>query len=59
MQDRLPSGTDTGMITGKRVLVVDDEFMVAAMLVDALEEAGAVPVGPASSLREGLDMVSA
>lgn len=47
------------MITGKRVLVVDDEFMVAAMLVDALEEAGAVPVGPASSLREGLDMVAA
>lgn len=46
------------MIAGKRVLVVDDEFMVAAMLVDALEEAGAVPVGPASTVREGLEMVA-
>ena len=47
------------MIAGKRILVVDDEFMVAAMLVDALEDAGAVPIGPASTLREGLDMVAA
>ena len=47
------------MITGKRVLVVDDEFMVAAMLTNALEDAGAEPVGPASTVREALDMVAA
>ncbi len=34
------------MITGKRILVVEDEFIVAAMLCDILEDAGAVPIGP-------------
>lgn len=45
------------MIRGKRILVVEDEFMVAAMLTDALEDAGAVPVGPASSVVEGLGLI--
>jgi len=45
------------MISGKRVLVVEDEFMVAAMLADALDEEGAIPIGPASSVNEGLSLI--
>lgn len=41
-------------IAGRRILVVEDEFMVAAMLADALEEAGAIVLGPAANLAEGL-----
>ena len=33
------------MIEGKRILVVEDEFIVAAMLCDTLEDSGAVPLG--------------
>lgn len=47
------------MMAGKHVLVVDDEFMVAAMLVDTLEDIGAIPVGPASSVAEALGLVTA
>lgn len=42
------------MIAGKRVLVVEDEFLVAAMLEDELLDHGATVVGPAASLAEGL-----
>lgn len=47
------------MMAGKRVLVVDDEFMVAAMLIDTLEDIGAVPIGPASTVAEALGLVTA
>ena len=42
------------MIGGKRVLVVEDEFLVAAMLEDELLDHGAVVIGPAANLAEGL-----
>lgn len=42
------------MIAGKRVLLIEDEFLVAAMLEDELAENGAQVVGPAASLEEGL-----
>jgi CheY-like chemotaxis protein len=41
-------------LAGLRILVVEDEVLVAAMLVDMLEELGAVPVGPAHSVAAGL-----
>lgn len=47
------------MIQGKRILVVEDEFIVAAMLCDTLEDEGAVPVGPVGRLGEALDAVAA
>ncbi|MCW1382814.1 response regulator [Novosphingobium sp. KCTC 2891] len=41
-------------IAGKRILIVEDEFIVAAMLGDILEDEGAVLLGPAGTLAEGL-----
>jgi CheY-like chemotaxis protein len=41
-------------LAGKRILVVEDEFLVAAMIEDALLELDAVVVGPTGTLVEGL-----
>jgi CheY-like chemotaxis protein len=41
-------------IPGKRVLVVEDEVLIAEMVVDMLKDLGATVVGPATSLAEGL-----
>lgn len=45
------------MIEGKRILVVEDEFIVAAMLCDTLEDNGALPLGPVGRVSEGLAMI--
>ncbi len=45
------------MIQGKRILVIEDEFIVAAMLCDILEDAGAEPVGPVGRVSEGLAII--
>ena len=44
------------IIVGKRILVVEDEALVAAMLVDILEELRAKVVGPAATLEQALAM---
>jgi CheY-like chemotaxis protein len=41
-------------LAGKRILLVEDEFLVASMIEDALVEIGAVVVGPAYRVRDGL-----
>lgn len=41
-------------LTGKRVLVVEDEAIIAAMVEDMLTELGATVVGPASSIKKAL-----
>lgn len=41
-------------LAGKRVLLVEDEYIVAAMAEDMLAGLGAEVVGPASSLSRGL-----
>lgn len=46
------------MIEGKRILVVEDEFIVAAMLCDTLEDSGAVPLGPVGRVDEGLAVIA-
>jgi CheY-like chemotaxis protein len=40
-------------LTGKRVLVVEDEAIIAAMVVDILRELGAEVVGPAYNIADG------
>lgn len=46
-------------LAGRRVLVVEDEALVALYLSDVLEEAGAEVVGPAHCLREAMALVDA
>lgn len=46
-----------GQLTGKRVLVVEDEYFIASDLARALGKAGAIAVGPVSDVREGLALV--
>lgn len=43
-------------LSGRRVLVVEDESLVAMLLETILEDMGCLPVGPASTVDEGLAM---
>jgi CheY-like chemotaxis protein len=43
-----------GRLDGKRVLLVEDEGLIAAMVADMLEDLGAEVVGPAASVAEGV-----
>ena len=44
----------TEALSGRRVLVVEDESLVAMLLETILEDMGCTPVGPASSIDEAL-----
>lgn len=41
-------------LVGKRILVIEDEALVAAMVEDMLAEVGATVIGPATTVAEGL-----
>jgi CheY-like chemotaxis protein len=43
-------------LTGKRILLVEDEFIVAAMAEDMLTELGATVIGPANTIAMGLSL---
>jgi CheY-like chemotaxis protein len=45
-------------LTGRRVLVVEDEALVAMLVEDALIEAGAIVIGPAATVSEALALLS-
>jgi CheY-like chemotaxis protein len=45
------------LLTGKRVLIVEDEALVAMLLEGLLEEYGCDVVGPCSTLQSALDVV--
>lgn len=42
-------------MTAKRILVVEDEFLIALDIAGALEQGGLVVVGPLASVRDALD----
>lgn len=44
-------------LAGKHVLVVEDEFLVALMVEDALTDAGCIVVGPFARVREALEAI--
>jgi CheY-like chemotaxis protein len=45
------------VLTGRRVLVVEDQFAVALDLCEGLDREGASVVGPASSVEDALQML--
>jgi DNA-binding response OmpR family regulator len=47
----------TAALEGIRVLVVEDEYLVAALIEDMLESAGCVVSGPIPRVAEALDAV--
>lgn len=48
-------GSDVSdLVSGRRILVVEDEYLIAADLAEALEELGAEVVGPAANVRAAL-----
>lgn len=47
----------TALLEGARVLVVEDEYLVAVLIQDMLESAGCVVTGPIPRLAEALDAV--
>lgn len=46
----------TDLLNGCRVLIVEDESLVAMLLETILEDMGCTPVGPAATVDEGLAM---
>ena len=46
------SGPQGGPLTGQRVLLVEDEFLIAMAIEACLVDAGATVVGPAKSVAE-------
>jgi CheY-like chemotaxis protein len=44
-------------LQGRRLLVVEDDYLVAVTTVDALEELGAEVIGPAGTVEEALQLV--
>jgi DNA-binding response OmpR family regulator len=45
-------------LTGTRVLVVEDEYYIAAELKRALAEVGAMVIGPVGKLEQGLELAA-
>jgi CheY-like chemotaxis protein len=45
------------MLAGYRVLVVEDEVLVALSISEMLREAEGVPIGPAASVREARQLI--
>jgi CheY-like chemotaxis protein len=46
------------ILNGKRILVVEDEPIVAMMIEQMIEDMGAQTVGPAASLEQALDLAA-
>jgi CheY-like chemotaxis protein len=47
------------ILAGKRVLVVEDEALIAMMVADMLADLGAIVVGPAGTIEQGLALAKA
>ncbi len=46
--------TGTALMAAKRILVVEDEFLIALDITGALEQSGLVVIGPLASVRDAL-----
>jgi CheY-like chemotaxis protein len=50
--------TDTALLAGLRVLVVEDEMMVSMLIEDMLTDLGCSVIGPASRLDEAMELAA-
>lgn len=48
---------DIGLLSAKRILIVEDEYFVADDVRRVLEEAGAIVIGPAPSVEAGMHLI--
>jgi len=48
----------TALLDGRRILVVEDESLVAMLLETILEDMGCIPVGPISNVDEALTVLA-
>jgi CheY-like chemotaxis protein len=46
-------------LTGRRILIVEDEYLVAKALAQSLQALGAEIIGPSSTLDQGLELLEA
>lgn len=44
--------SEGNILAGRRILVVEDEFLIATGIAEAIEDAGAVPLGPCADLKK-------
>lgn len=45
-------------LEGKRILIVEDEFLIAMTARDMVEEYGAIVIGPAATVRDALALAN-
>jgi CheY-like chemotaxis protein len=48
---------DRTMLVGKRILLVEDEFLISTMVEDMLTELGTLVVGPAATVPKALSLI--
>lgn len=56
--ERQASDAKTSVLTGLRILVVEDRGLIAGKIVRALEAAGCVLLGPAATLEAGFALLA-
>ena len=48
---------ETSILSGRRILVVEDDYLVAQLLVDLLQDAGAEVIGPIGHVDEAIAFI--
>jgi CheY-like chemotaxis protein len=49
----------TGSLVGRRILLVEDEYLIVEAMEEWLSQAGAVVVGPVPSVEQALELIEA
>jgi DNA-binding response OmpR family regulator len=52
-------GVDRGVLHGKKVLIVEDEALIAMLFEDILEDTACEIVGPAMNVRQAMELAGA
>ncbi|PDT20973.1 response regulator [Rhizobium hidalgonense] len=56
--ERLPVEKKIELFSGKRILIVEDEYFLADETRRKLEDLGAIVVGPTANVRHALDLIN-